>query len=169
MKYLYALNPRVNETSPWLPEVDSHTSGDHNIIVAHDWFSQGSYSRGAFYLGKNNKIEELQSHPYSKVCNAQEFIFEEGSSDHKGLIAITFGDNKDTPPYFIMDALMYDYQVNLYFEKGTDWDYIQRVYLAVEKNYEDHIISLTFDKLSLTYNEYLDMIKELSDRDLTLI
>jgi hypothetical protein len=93
-------NEHTNETSSpatdnkkiWLPNIDlrdfSEESLKENIVyVGHDWHSYGSYDACICILDGNNEPKDLKSIENCKVLN--DYIFENGTMDHKGLIAIS--------------------------------------------------------------------------------
>jgi len=98
-KYIAEFNPIGDDI--WLPKIDSlileaMNSRNEMITIGHDWFSYCSYEIGFFYLDKDGKMRELQSNENVTILNEDEdYFFELGSDDHKGLIALNIPSDMD--------------------------------------------------------------------------
>lgn len=91
-KETYLRNLNTTGKSIWMPKIAKQKlkeiqAAGNLIAIGHDWFSSGSYAIG-FFCFHENKLIELQKHPECQIANDGDFIFECGTLDHKGLIAI---------------------------------------------------------------------------------
>lgn len=140
-KYLLTLDPRGDRGMVTLPKIGEDDlkrllENDSPIVIAHDWFSQGCYEKGVFVL-RGGKAVELKTLEETKIVNENgEFIFELGSLDHKGLIAIEVPKGMQyfvMKRYFEVNDECNDYKENiiLYFEPESPQEYIDEVVALV--------------------------------------
>lgn len=161
-KYLTTLDKRENEERILLPLVNEDTlleieEKGNKIVLANDWFSQGAYEFGAFTI-KGDKYMDLQDREDTRIANpGGNFIFENGTLDHKGLIAIEIPEGTE---FFVMLRGGYDiYETRFFFEPGTDESYVEKVVSMMTLGSEK--VSVTTDqKLSVTPKEYRELAEE---------
>jgi hypothetical protein len=169
--YLLDLNARKNngqdDGTIWLPRIDSEaikriSTNGNRIVIAHDWFSQGCYEYGAFAVIQN-KIIELQKHPHTKIINTNEdYIFEEGSSDHKGFIAIEL--EKVPELFFVMNTYWGDdsdsSEITIWFESNVSKEDIFKVLNLIQIEAVKSV-EIIRDQITITAKDYEQMILEL--------
>jgi len=151
-----------NQNSIMMPNItkeklDAIQASNNLIAIGHKWFSQGSYKSG-FYYTYNETLEELQTHPQCKIVNEnEEFIFESGTLDYKGLIAIEVPSNVDTCYINSGRDFNNDWEEKISFKKDTPIDFKR----SILKNYLEfnNKITIQFDQEFLfTVEEYNHII-----------
>lgn len=164
--YLISLNPICGSDKVWLPEIGEKDlkrlrENDNPVVITHDWFSQGSYEYGAWTL-QDEKFMELQKHNEAKIVNAGgEFIFECGTMDHKGLIAIEI---PRTLPFFVMER-SWDQEamkelIRVWFEPNVNQKFKNNV-VSMLKTYPDAILEIKEDWLTIYAEDYDRMLEQL--------
>ena len=162
--YLTSLSRRVEEDIVLFPEIDEKTltaleESDTPVVIANDWFSHGAYEYGAFVLSGDSYIS-LQDLAGTKIVNTDgEFIFESGTDDHKGLIAIEI---KKGTPFFIMEsssAPLRD-EVVFYFEPEAMDEYVNTV-LGLMTHDGQNITVVRDQWLTIYADDYRKIVRDL--------
>lgn len=170
MKYLIGLNPIAGSNKLWLPAIEASVleqieHNNNNIAIAHDWFSLGSYEYGLCTI-VNGVVTALQEHPKCSIANPN-FIFEMGTLDHKGLIAIEIPPTVKT---FIMETGGWDEEQQkaprrVYFLPNEDEIWKQSVIELV--NESDVILSIIDDeRFIIDVKDYRDIIESIENINL---
>jgi len=165
--YLFSFNITSNPANISLPNIDDtllENKSKSRIVIGYDWFSAGSYELGIFTL-EDGKIKPIQRCKGVSLVNLDgEYIFEESGYGHKGLCAfqvpddlVCFALNQD------IDSFTGDTDVEIYFEEETNFDIVSEVLRLTTTDKNNKIIpyistSIIFDKLSITFPEYLELL-----------
>lgn len=168
--YLLSLDLRTDPSEEvWLPKIGDDDlkrieESDNPVVIANDWFCQGCYSYGAFSI-KDGKIIKLQDLSSTKIINdGGEFIFEHGTRDHKGLIAIEL---QEKTPFFVMlediDTERYTIKRDIFFEKETDQTFVDEV-LSLIGDTEGGVNIQRDQWLTLYADDYKNMLETLPVR-----
>ncbi len=167
IEYLLSLNPIVGSDKIWLPEIGENElvelrKNNNPVYIAHDWFSQGAYEYGLFTI-MDSHITELQRHPNARIVNCGgNYIFELGTMDHKGLIAIEIPKDFSLP-VFIMNR-GWDHECNkekisLWFEPKTLDNEREKIVNMVKT--EDSVIYIHEAMISIYAEDYDRMLQQL--------
>lgn len=169
-KYLEELNPVCGSSLFWIPELKNDLSGeDGDILIAHDWYMQNVYDYGLFTLHEG-KILPLQNHPDCNIVNKDdEFIFEQGSLDYKGLVAI----QKKTDVHacvieFTADAEEQMTSANIIFNPDTNHEFKNKILdELVKDDYNVSCIENRVFKFTLNEIEQFEQINRLASENNT--
>lgn len=167
-RYLLGLNPICGDNKVWFPKIDEEDlvrlrGNDNPIVIAHDWFSHGSYEYGSFTILDDNVIP-LQNHPDTRIVNSEgKFVFEQGTQDHKGLIAI------ETPTSVMSSVFVAEHRfdqeemkesVSLWFEPETSEEFKNKVVSMLQT--DNTSFDIHEDWISVFAEEYEQITTQLN-------
>ncbi len=158
--YLSSLNLREDDNKTWLPQINDEElkickEENLDIVLANDWFSQGAYDYGVFSFNKYGELCRLQELSNTKILNPNEnFIFEEGSMDYKGLIAI--GVEPGTEYFIALIGGHNKCDIEIYFPENSNNYFIDNAIDSIAC-VGDVVFVHKDQKLSLKHFEYVKM------------
>lgn len=144
----------------WMPRIDNQelretTEMGRTIVIADDWMYPDGYEYGAWAFD-GESIKELQKIEGVKILN-EDYIFEYGSSEHRGLIAL--GVEKNLEFFICQKDHFGDFEARFFFQEGTPEAYIEKAVNAM--CYQDEKIVISKDqKITVSPEEYRKMVFE---------
>lgn len=160
--YLMSLSPR-DDSQIWFPQISDSAfidviKGNRKIVVAHEWSCPTIYEKTIVGFSQDNKLWRLKDLTDTSIIanTGGEFVFESGSMDYKGLIALSIP--KDTNFFILEESKNDDIGTNrlIYFEPNVSAEFKEKVLSIYTNNDEGDSLTVIDDqKLTVSYEEYL--------------